>query len=205
VPNIHISPEKFGLQVIGEVEWTGDFEFDKTIIWKELATGQLLIGQDQGNSIRVPFELHGVDGLFRVERSQQFIDVLLNISRPHASSQAHAQAAELVRKAKVEFNAWTARQQNNEKACERHQALARPKVTREEAAHVLGYMGQPGGYPPGDWTRSLISVMDRADRVNFARLSQALPGYGEALRMYKYDEDGHASLVQIAAGKVVPE
>ncbi|GHH87916.1 hypothetical protein [Streptomyces capitiformicae] len=76
-----------------------------------------------------------------------------------------------------------------------------PTFSREIAAHVLSHFGHPGGYPAGDWTESLISLIDRADMTHRARLLDAFPDYGAAITLAKYDENGIATLQAIAAGK----
>lgn len=213
---VYSQPEAFGLQTIGEVDWgpSNPYGHDVTVVWKDVETGQLYIGSDEGCSCDVAFNDKGRDKLTKVDRSQVLIDVLLN-TRKNPSSKAQAQAAELVLKAKREFRNWQARQRRaakQEEAMPKQQqevqelrqawkesdADAGARVLPEQAAHVLGYMGQPGGFPPGDWTRDLLSVMDRADFANSARLRHAFPGYGDAIHMFKYDPDGVAKLQIIA-------
>lgn len=79
-----------------------------------------------------------------------------------------------------------------------------PKLdtSQEEAAQVLAYYGQLGGYPAGDWTRALISLIDSADARNYAALREAFPGYGDAVHAFKYDPDGVAKLQVIATAPV---
>ncbi|MFH8804108.1 hypothetical protein ACH4F6_31720 [Streptomyces sp. NPDC017936] len=77
-----------------------------------------------------------------------------------------------------------------------------PSVSREVAAHVLSHFGR-GGYPAGDWTESLISLIDRADMTNRAKLMAAFPDYGRAVLIAKYDEEGVATLQRIAQGETV--
>jgi hypothetical protein len=77
----------------------------------------------------------------------------------------------------------------------------RPKIPAEVAAHVLSHFGR-GGYPAGDWTESLISLIDRADAVNRAKLCTTFPDYGDAILLAKYDENGVAVLQAIARGEV---
>jgi hypothetical protein len=77
----------------------------------------------------------------------------------------------------------------------------RLKIPAEVAAHVLSHFGR-GGYPAGDWTESLISLIDRADAVNRAKLCTTFPAYGDAILLAKYDENGVAVLQAIARGEV---
>ncbi|MFR9796577.1 hypothetical protein ACL02U_11835 [Streptomyces sp. MS06] len=72
-----------------------------------------------------------------------------------------------------------------------------PHIPADVAAHVLSHFGR-GGYPAGDWAESLISLIDRADMANRARLANAFPDYGAAIYLAKYDEDGITTLQQIA-------
>ncbi|NED75312.1 hypothetical protein G3I51_23915 [Streptomyces sp. SID9944] len=74
-----------------------------------------------------------------------------------------------------------------------------PTITAEIAAHVLSHFGR-GGYPAGDWTESLITLIDRADMTNRARLTNAFPEYGAAIMLAKYAEDGINTLHAIARG-----
>jgi hypothetical protein len=203
MPNINMAPEDFGLTVVGEVSWTCDsYSYDKTIIWKDAETGQLFYYQENGCSCPTPFDGVGRTHITAVDKSQQLIDLLLN-QRKETDPNVQGRAAELVLKAKREFKNWQARQR---RAAKKEEAVPDTpqtveidtQATPEQAAHVLGYLGQPGGYPPGDWTRDLISVMDRADFANSARLRGAFPGYGDALHMFKYDPDGLAKLQVIA-------
>jgi hypothetical protein len=70
-------------------------------------------------------------------------------------------------------------------------------ISREVAARVLSHFGR-GGYPAGDWTESLISLIDRADMVHRAKLTAAFPDYGAAIALAKYDETGIDQLAEIA-------
>ncbi|NYV73111.1 hypothetical protein [Streptomyces sp. UH6] len=72
-------------------------------------------------------------------------------------------------------------------------------ISPEVAAHVLSHFGR-GGYPAGDWTELLITLIDRADMANRAKLAQTFPDYGAAISLAKYDENGIAQLQHIFAG-----
>lgn len=76
-----------------------------------------------------------------------------------------------------------------------------PSIPTEVAAHVLSHYGR-GGYPAGDWTASLISLIDRADMVHQAKLTATFPDYGVAVLLAKYDEEGIATLQAIARSEV---
>ncbi|MFA0844406.1 hypothetical protein [Streptomyces rochei] len=77
----------------------------------------------------------------------------------------------------------------------------RPTIPAEVAAHVLSHFGR-GGYPAGDWTELLITLIDRADMINRTKLATTFPDYGDAVLLAKYDENGIAVL-QAIAGQVV--
>jgi hypothetical protein len=51
------------------------------------------------------------------------------------------------------------------------------------AAHVLYQFGDGMGYPAGSFIRDLIQLMTRADSTNLARLTNAFPDYGMAVRL----------------------
>lgn len=72
-------------------------------------------------------------------------------------------------------------------------------ISPEVAAHVLSHFGR-GGYPAGDWTELLITLIDRADMAHRAKLAQTFPDYGAAISLAKYDENGIAQLQAILAG-----
>ncbi len=62
--NIHYDPEKFGLTVIGGVEWSdGAYEFDLTMVWRRDMDGRLFYGEDSGCSCPIPFEGQGIGDL----------------------------------------------------------------------------------------------------------------------------------------------
>ncbi|MER8004822.1 hypothetical protein [Streptomyces sp. NPDC094149] len=75
-------------------------------------------------------------------------------------------------------------------------------IPAEVAAHVLSHFGR-GGYPAGAWSESLITLIDRADMTNRAKLLTAFPDYGAAVLLAKYDEEGIATLQRIAQGETV--
>ncbi|WP_428956144.1 hypothetical protein [Streptomyces sp. cg35] len=78
-----------------------------------------------------------------------------------------------------------------------------PSIPADTAAHVLSHFGR-GGYPAGDWTESLITLIDRADMTNRAKLVTAFPEVGAAVLLAKYDEEGIATLQRIAGLQVAP-
>lgn len=52
--NIYYSPEKFGLTIVGEIEMSGGYEFDTTVLWKD--DQGFAWAHDQGCSCPTPFE-----------------------------------------------------------------------------------------------------------------------------------------------------
>jgi hypothetical protein len=70
-------------------------------------------------------------------------------------------------------------------------------IPAEVAAHVLSHFGR-GGYPAGDWSEALITLIDRANMTNRAKLLAAFPDYGAAVLLAKYDEEGIDKLKRAA-------
>lgn len=60
--NIYYDPQKFGLTVVGEVDFAGSYSFDTVAVWKD-AQGRLVWTHDSGCSCPVPFEDRGLDSL----------------------------------------------------------------------------------------------------------------------------------------------
>lgn len=54
--NVYYSPEKFSLEVVGEIEFSDmDYVFDTRVIWKH-SSGKLYTARDSGCSCPSPFE-----------------------------------------------------------------------------------------------------------------------------------------------------
>lgn len=54
--NLYYSPEKYGLEVVGTIEWSEpNYDFDMTVLWRA-KRGQYWIGSDSGCSCPSPFE-----------------------------------------------------------------------------------------------------------------------------------------------------
>ncbi len=61
--SLYYQPEKYGLTVIGSIDWSsGCYEFDLTVVWQR-GDGRFLYGEDTGCSCPAPFEDHTVDSL----------------------------------------------------------------------------------------------------------------------------------------------
>ncbi|MFI6033015.1 hypothetical protein ACIBBD_02295 [Streptomyces sp. NPDC051315] len=57
-----------------------------------------------------------------------------------------------------------------------------PTIPAETARHVLWHWGQPGGCQPGSFTQSLMTTIERADRVHAEKLRIIYPDYVAALK-----------------------
>lgn len=54
--NMYYNPEDYGLEVVGQFEWTEpNWSFDTLVVWKE-KRGRYWIGEDSGCSCPTPFE-----------------------------------------------------------------------------------------------------------------------------------------------------
>jgi hypothetical protein len=67
--NVYYSPESYGLEVVGDIEWTGEsYQFDMTVVWKD-KDGKYYVASDSGCSCPSPFEdynsLESLDGPLR--------------------------------------------------------------------------------------------------------------------------------------------
>ena len=76
--NIYYNPEDFGLELVGEFEWTEPcWSFDTLAVWKE-GRGRYWIGEDSGCSCPSPFEnitdINELDGPYTKEGLRKRID-----------------------------------------------------------------------------------------------------------------------------------
>lgn len=54
--NVYYSPEKFGLKVVAEIDYSsGDYQFDRRVVWSD-KDGFLYTARDAGCSCPTPFE-----------------------------------------------------------------------------------------------------------------------------------------------------
>lgn len=54
--NVYYSPEKWGLEIVGEIEFSdGCYQFDTRVIWKN-EKGEFFTARDSGCSCPTPFE-----------------------------------------------------------------------------------------------------------------------------------------------------
>lgn len=57
MPNAYYEPEKLGLKVVAEIEYSdGCYQFDTRVVWKHVPTGNLYTARDCGCSCPTPFE-----------------------------------------------------------------------------------------------------------------------------------------------------
>ncbi len=69
--NIRDNPERFGLEIVGEVEWTYEsYDFDLTVVFRDKKTGDLFYGDDSGCSYPRPFSGMGMDDLVSANRHE---------------------------------------------------------------------------------------------------------------------------------------
>lgn len=74
--NIYYSPEKFGLETIGEVvNWNFEsYRFDFSVMFRDPLTGEFFVASDSGCSCPEPFEFVGRDDLTPIKRLQDLLD-----------------------------------------------------------------------------------------------------------------------------------
>lgn len=60
--NLYFDPEKFGLTVVGEIDYRDAYEFDIVAVYRD-SQGRLAYAEDSGCSCPEPFQGHGVDDL----------------------------------------------------------------------------------------------------------------------------------------------
>ena len=71
--NLYYDPQKFGLETIGEIDWSsGSYEFNYTVVWRRTADGSLLYGEDSGCSCPSPFDTDGIDDLTPIDSLADF-------------------------------------------------------------------------------------------------------------------------------------
>ncbi|QFG25469.1 hypothetical protein [Actinomadura sp. WMMB 499] len=67
-PDIYYNPEKFGLEIVGELEFLGGYEFDTFVVYREVDTGRLGYAEDYGCSCKSPFEDFKAEDITFAER-----------------------------------------------------------------------------------------------------------------------------------------
>lgn len=91
--NIHYNPQKFGLQLFGEIDFAGAYEFDLVAVWKH--GSKFLYGEDSGCSCPTPFEDQGLDDLKEIVSLAEFQNYLKNKDDDELEQRDH-QIAELI-------------------------------------------------------------------------------------------------------------
>lgn len=66
--NIYYNPEAFGLQIIGDVDVAGSYEFDILVVFKDSRTNKIYYATDSGCSCPTPFEDHRKKDLTEITR-----------------------------------------------------------------------------------------------------------------------------------------
>jgi hypothetical protein len=73
--NIYYDPEKFGFEIVGEVEFSsGCYEFDTSVLWRSTDDNSFYVADDSGCSCPMPFGDVGVNDLKPVTKLQDLID-----------------------------------------------------------------------------------------------------------------------------------
>lgn len=75
--NIYYSPEKYGLQTIGEIELGGSYDFDTHVFFVN-SQGKVFYAHDSGCSCPTPFDDFGIDNLTPVNE-QNVSDLIMTI------------------------------------------------------------------------------------------------------------------------------
>lgn len=89
--DIYYSPEKFGLEVVGAIDWSdGCYQFDMTVVWQKKDTldksNMFYWGEDAGCSCPSPFEDKGIDDLQHGDffEAEQHIQNMIATAREYA-------------------------------------------------------------------------------------------------------------------------
>lgn len=61
--NIYDSPEKFGLTIVGDIQWSRDYDFDIHVLFFNAPADQYSWAHDSGCSCPTPFEGQGIPDL----------------------------------------------------------------------------------------------------------------------------------------------
>ena len=99
--NIFYSPEEFGLEVVGCVDYSdGCYQFDYSCVWRD-ATGQLYYAEDSGCSCPSPFEDHALDDLEKVTPHEVAEKLQSRSSYGGEEERASAEIAELIQRVMI--------------------------------------------------------------------------------------------------------
>lgn len=72
--NLYYNPEDHGLEIVSSVDVGDSYEFDMTVIFRDVETGALMIGSDSGCSCPTPFEDQTRDNLTPIKGKVDAID-----------------------------------------------------------------------------------------------------------------------------------
>lgn len=93
---IYSSPESYGLETIGEIDFSdGHYQFNLIVVWRHLATGVFYYASDYGCSCPSPFENHDAEDLSDLQSLISFGDTIYN--RAKESSEPERCAGECLR------------------------------------------------------------------------------------------------------------
>ena len=90
--NPYYNPEEFGLEIVGEFDWSEpDYSFDFCVVWKA-KRGEYWIGNDSGCSCPSPFEnyyeINQLDGPYNKEGLRKRLDWLVGEQNGYGYSEA---------------------------------------------------------------------------------------------------------------------
>ena len=69
--NIYYNPEKFGLEIVAEIEYSsGSYEFDTRVVWKKKDVHSFWTARDSGCSCPTPFEDEDLESIDRLNQDE---------------------------------------------------------------------------------------------------------------------------------------
>lgn len=100
--NIYYSPEKFGLEIVGDIEWAEpNYSFDFTAVWKK-SRGEYYLASDSGCSCPAPFEnytsVEDLEGPFDKAGLRSRLDSLIQENKTDGSMYSYGKSEALLRK-----------------------------------------------------------------------------------------------------------
>ena len=102
--NVYYNPKRFGLEPVAEIDYRGNYDFDKRVIWRHAETGLLYTGRDSGCSCPPPFEDYGsLESLDRFVLSEVEDEVRTELKRKHYEWDDPTGFLEKVRAAAIVF------------------------------------------------------------------------------------------------------
>ncbi|MEU9871131.1 hypothetical protein AB0C87_25205 [Actinomadura sp. NPDC048021] len=57
-PDIYENPERFGLEIVGDLAFEHGYEYDILVVFREKDTGRIGVARDSGCSCNSPFEYY---------------------------------------------------------------------------------------------------------------------------------------------------